>query len=863
MSTNFATRYKKDLSTATLKTKLVRRKSVFQKESRHNEFNKGRQFGLIDANIQSSRGKELSRLEETGEGYSSKSKGKSSQIPIAASKTRGQERLEMLQRYKAEKELRKLKEQRDKPIFKCGRFKPEDPGFLSKASQIPLLSKPKEKEAPPVVRMTRSRTKNQLQEPVGPSTRSHLSATFSGSRLQTGQHIHVDKPPRKENKEVQPAVSTTTSGRTTRATAAAKTKIPQVSRPAVIAGNLPQKRIPQKGKQQKGVKNEGTTALHGMKENPLIELVKEEAKPQSATDTEQDVAFLEKENLPASPIPASAPSKRTRSFAPQNFVFQPLEGLTTYKVKPMSPSRVDVFLSPNLFWNSAQTTSKAPEEDTKEPVTQDYGLNNHFSAAPEVTKEVLQECQSALEFLEAKTECVSNEMRDAVPAEREISLLCADPPAMATSDLTGELQHDVPYFRNILRSETERLASCCLEWDGTAEMDIPEDAKDLVRTTIGQTRLLIAERFKQFEGLVDNCEFGRGEKETTCTDLDGFWDMVDFQVEDVNKKFENLRKLQMNGWQMIDDVQAKRPAKKKAAPQRANKAQGGSAKRAAARKRVAAIKAAVKNKLKQEGLAKEATGQEMPTEAEKVMFDARFFHFNSPAKPFAGRTPKSVSRSSRRISRRATPRSAHKALLQSCAETCVVRLSTPSASQAVPSVPDLNACLDPGAPGLLGSVSEQSDIQAAEELRTATEELAEETTDSRANTCDRGSPSSDNGLAPVRCQGLESPSVIKEEPEIEEEMEEAVADLEEQGVLCTPKKDSQSEGICSPELHTPEGLLLSNFSCDDGPLDLQQPHPDTSLFFTPLGNEAAKIAAGASSNDLIVFSPLPLPDGEK
>lgn len=55
-------------------------------------------------------------------------------------------------------------------------------------------------------------------------------------------------------------------------------------------------------------------------------------------------------------------------------------------------------------------------------------------------------------------------------------------------------------------------------------------AKDLIRTTVGQTRLLIGERFKQFEGLVDNCEFKRGEKETTCTDLDGFWDMINFQV---------------------------------------------------------------------------------------------------------------------------------------------------------------------------------------------------------------------------------------------------------------------------------------------------------------------------------------------
>lgn len=55
-------------------------------------------------------------------------------------------------------------------------------------------------------------------------------------------------------------------------------------------------------------------------------------------------------------------------------------------------------------------------------------------------------------------------------------------------------------------------------------------AKDLIRTAVGQTRLLIMERFRQFEGLVDNCEYKRGEKETTCTDLDGFWDMVSFQV---------------------------------------------------------------------------------------------------------------------------------------------------------------------------------------------------------------------------------------------------------------------------------------------------------------------------------------------
>ena len=41
----------------------------------------------------------------------------------------------------------------------------------------------------------------------------------------------------------------------------------------------------------------------------------------------------------------------------------------------------------------------------------------------------------------------------------------------------------------------------------------------------------MAERFKQFSGLIDNCQFGTSEKEVTPTDLQGFWDMVYFQVK--------------------------------------------------------------------------------------------------------------------------------------------------------------------------------------------------------------------------------------------------------------------------------------------------------------------------------------------
>jgi hypothetical protein len=34
-------------------------------------------------------------------------------------------------------------------------------------------------------------------------------------------------------------------------------------------------------------------------------------------------------------------------------------------------------------------------------------------------------------------------------------------------------------------------------------------------------------------GLVDNCEFGTGERPTSCMDLQGFWEMIFLQVSSI------------------------------------------------------------------------------------------------------------------------------------------------------------------------------------------------------------------------------------------------------------------------------------------------------------------------------------------
>ncbi|XP_042209782.1 disks large-associated protein 5-like [Homarus americanus] len=112
---------------------------------------------------------------------------------------------------------------------------------------------------------------------------------------------------------------------------------------------------------------------------------------------------------------------------------------------------------------------------------------------------------------------------------------------------------NVAHFRVVLEGETHSLRNYCFKWKKNlkANSDVPEDIEGDIMVAIGQAELLIKERFNQFNGLIDDCEFKRGEKETTCLDLQGFWDIVYLQVEKVIKKFNSLEKLKNNGWKEV------------------------------------------------------------------------------------------------------------------------------------------------------------------------------------------------------------------------------------------------------------------------------------------------------------------------
>lgn len=102
----------------------------------------------------------------------------------------------------------------------------------------------------------------------------------------------------------------------------------------------------------------------------------------------------------------------------------------------------------------------------------------------------------------------------------------------------------------------------------TEEADVvkveDEELRGLMRTTTGQGRMLIKQRFVQFENLIKDAEGKTSEKPIGDDDLQGFWDMIDFQVVDMKNKFQVLEEAKANSWKLLPREETIATASRKA-----------------------------------------------------------------------------------------------------------------------------------------------------------------------------------------------------------------------------------------------------------------------------------------------------------
>ncbi|XP_061088217.1 disks large-associated protein 5 isoform X1 [Conger conger] len=603
METRFSHLYKRDSSVSMLRVKMARRRSQSQKENRDRAVNRHRRLDQLPE-------LEASALEESviqpptavSEGMAPGQKQVKSERSAAV-----EERMKMLARYKEAKDLQKEKERREREkkggIFKVGLYKPRTLNILQQISSAPIRAKAP--EPAPSSRVTRS-MKQQVRKPVAPRGTAAVSRKVEPAVVRAPVGRAVGKPAatatsaRGRAAPVEAVVRPASTRAATRSQAASLVGARKPAPDANVSKTRATNKLaaappigrgkPAQGRgatrtQSRVQKSEEAAEVEEMdtgSAEPQAEAEQPREEEQEVQEEEEEEEKTEREKVPDVP-----------SFAPQDFVFQAPSGLKSFQSVPLTPRSADAFLTPSYS---------------------DVPLALSFSPLAH---------------------------RAPVGPPRP------SPPPQAPVPLSGpqEPQHDVLYFRSVLVSETARLSALCEEWERrTEDPSVPEESQDRVRTAVGQARLLMKERFGQFQGLVDDCDLGRGEKVTTCTDLQGFWDMVFYQVEDVIRKFDVLREAESKGWQE-ERKSPPRPKKTKKPPGAAvvRKPGGGGGASAAARSRLAAVKAAMKARRAEAEPPAAAPPTPTPDPAQTVVFHGGFFRVESPA-----RTPGASRRSPRR-----------------------------------------------------------------------------------------------------------------------------------------------------------------------------------------------------------------------
>ncbi|KAL1778319.1 disks large-associated protein 5 [Sigmodon hispidus] len=489
---HYVSRLRKDFSTEMIRSTVAHRKSFSQKKNRHKLYERNKKFGLKDVNVPLE-GRDLVNIHEMSQDLTLE---KTSTKPTSERMVLSDQQKQLLQKYKEEKQLQKLKEQREKGklgVFKVGLYRPDAPGFLN-SDQRSGRAEPK-KAVPSNRQITRSKAKDHMEH-IKVDGRNVLQATQSGQK-QTSEKKTLDK----EKKGVQPMMSSgkvSGSGATQRPKQMVQAVCSATRKPvARVADETESKRMTlNRGKPARKVKAKPDRVIPAKVNTEGNSVYSQTGVNCVTRGVDLGGVFTETQCLPK-PVPAKA--KGRVSFAPLHCVFQPPSSLKPYQVPLTGHSSDSTFLTPSCDWNSSKPEVTTSQDAADEILAQKSVTCSTSTVQPEPNK-----LQRAVD-----SPAVCNEEHGL--HQKEVSTTNSSGPSVegVTSLEVGDgqvsqPQHHVPYFRKILQSETGKLTSYCLEWEKKLELDIPDDAQDLTDTAVGQTRLLIMERFKQFEGLVDN-----------------------------------------------------------------------------------------------------------------------------------------------------------------------------------------------------------------------------------------------------------------------------------------------------------------------------------------------------------------------
>lgn len=116
----------------------------------------------------------------------------------------------------------------------------------------------------------------------------------------------------------------------------------------------------------------------------------------------------------------------------------------------------------------------------------------------------------------------------------------------------SDVREKVAFYYNLVEKELKRLQELCdLYKDDLESEEIDENGKGLIIAAQGQTNILINKKLSKFKELVAHYERSWADQKVRTDDLDGFWLMVSLDLENLDRRFDELRLLKENNWQEV------------------------------------------------------------------------------------------------------------------------------------------------------------------------------------------------------------------------------------------------------------------------------------------------------------------------
>ncbi|XP_020294460.1 disks large-associated protein 4-like [Pseudomyrmex gracilis] len=131
---------------------------------------------------------------------------------------------------------------------------------------------------------------------------------------------------------------------------------------------------------------------------------------------------------------------------------------------------------------------------------------------------------------------------------------------------------EAEYFEQLLCRERDELQKLCEKWTKIQSDDIKEeDICCRINQAVGQTTMLIEEKFKQFHNMIKHSK-GSGRLLITSSDLHGLWDSMYIKIKDCYSRFAYLKKLRAARWREelspVKSVESRNKTTKKQATSR-------------------------------------------------------------------------------------------------------------------------------------------------------------------------------------------------------------------------------------------------------------------------------------------------------